>query len=156
VNGPLTIVGSYKTQYYLRVLTYGDGLQTFPDNTVTPPSGWFDAGAHVTLTAAPKSGSYVFHYWSVDSDFYTPPDPGPNPIKITMNSPHTAIAWYADPPNMDFNGDGVIDLKDLVLMARCFGAHRGDPTYNRLYDLNGDGRIDLKDLAAVARAWQGQ
>jgi hypothetical protein len=146
VNAPLTIVGNYETQYYLTVETYGDGLQDMP-GAVTPLSGWFNAGSHVTLTAVSPWGSYVFHYWSLDTTFYLP-----NPITITMNSPHTAVAWYNDPPNMCFDGGSTVDLQDLVLIAHCFGAKQGDPNYNSMYDLNHNGVIDLQDLATVARA----
>jgi hypothetical protein len=151
VNSAHTITFYWIQWYHLTVLTYGDGLQTMPGAT-TPPSGWYAPGAHVTLTAVPTLGSYAFHYWSVNGDFMKPPDPGPNPITITMNENKLAIAWYKDPPFMDFNGNGPVDFADLVLMAHHLGAHRGDANYNKLYDLNGDGFINLLDLATVARA----
>jgi hypothetical protein len=153
VNGPLTIVGYYKTQYYLTVTTYADGRLGVLTPPPTPPSGWYDAGAQVTLTAPPTahdpSGTLYTFYgdWSVNGKLVIG-----NPIKITMNQPTTAIAWYCDPPLFaDINRDGKVDLTDLVRVARHFGAIAGSANYDFWCDLNEDGRINLLDLAAAAR-----
>ncbi|MDH7563799.1 MAG: NosD domain-containing protein [Candidatus Bathyarchaeota archaeon] len=49
----------------------------------------------------------------------------------------------------DANGDGVIDLKDVVLVALAFGSSLGRPTWNPNCDMNGDLKIDLKDYFVV-------
>jgi len=50
----------------------------------------------------------------------------------------------------DVNGDGKVDMKDLAMVARCFGAKPSDPRWNPACDLTGDGKIDMIDLATVA------
>lgn len=53
--------------------------------------------------------------------------------------------------------DGKVDIRDLAVLAKSFGAYWWDPNYNINYDLTGfqlgvpDGKIDIKDLALVAK-----
>ena len=47
----------------------------------------------------------------------------------------------------DLNGDGVVNILDLVLVASHFG------TTNTTADLNADGTVDMNDLVIVANAW---
>lgn len=50
----------------------------------------------------------------------------------------------------DINGDGIVDLKDLVLVAKAFGSRPGSAKYDPRCDLNGNGVVDLTDLVTVA------
>jgi hypothetical protein len=50
----------------------------------------------------------------------------------------------------DINGDGVVNVLDLRILADAFGSKPGDPRWNSKADLNGDGKIDLSDLAILA------
>ena len=45
--------------------------------------------------------------------------------------------------NLDLNGDGVVDLRDLLFFAKYYG------TANATCDLNGDGIVDDKDLTLL-------
>lgn len=49
----------------------------------------------------------------------------------------------------DVNGDGVVNLIDLVLVAVRIGARAGGPAYDPRYDVNNDGRITFADLRIV-------
>lgn len=51
----------------------------------------------------------------------------------------------------DVNGDGIVDMSDIALVARAFGSFPGDPKWNPDLDINQDGFIDLTDIAIVAR-----
>jgi PKD repeat protein len=51
----------------------------------------------------------------------------------------------------DFNGDGIIDMKDIRRVAKAFGATPGSPHWDPVVDTNGDGIIDMKDIRAVTR-----
>lgn len=52
----------------------------------------------------------------------------------------------------DLNGDGVIRIGDLGLMAAAYGRHEGESDWEsfRMADLHRDGRIDLMDLIQLA------
>ena len=45
----------------------------------------------------------------------------------------------------DLNGDGVVNIQDLVIIANAFG--EAEP------DLNGDGVVNIQDLVIVANAF---
>jgi len=50
----------------------------------------------------------------------------------------------------DVNGDGTVDIYDLILVASAFGANQGGPGYSPNSDINNDGTIDIYDLILVA------
>jgi hypothetical protein len=51
----------------------------------------------------------------------------------------------------DVNGDGKVNLKDLVLLAKALGTRPGQPRWNPAADLDRDGDVDLVD-GAIALA----
>jgi hypothetical protein len=51
----------------------------------------------------------------------------------------------------DINGDGIIDYRDINLVALSFGTNPTNPRWNSECDLNKDGVIDMKDMYTVAR-----
>jgi len=141
-----SVTGNYKTQYYLTVLIYPDGLTPAP----TPPSGWRDACETVPLwasqTATKDTRTYVFAYWSINSKFVYS-----MAATVHMDAPKTAIAQYFKDPPGDVNLDGKVDMSDISLIAYRYGTRQGDAKYSLLCDLNGDGQINLIDLATAAR-----
>ena len=48
----------------------------------------------------------------------------------------------------DVNGDGIVNILDLVLVASQFGETGETPA-----DVNGDGTVNVQDLVSVANAW---
>jgi len=55
-----------------------------------------------------------------------------------------------EPGNPDINGDGIVDIVDIVIVALAFGSEPGDPNWNPVADLNGDGIVDIVDIVLVA------
>jgi hypothetical protein len=51
----------------------------------------------------------------------------------------------------DADGDGRVDLGDLLRFAGTLGKRAGDPGYLWYFDYNGDGRVDLGDLLQLLR-----
>jgi uncharacterized repeat protein (TIGR02543 family) len=88
MNGPKTATANWKTQHYLTMSTnFG---------SVSPGSGWHDAGSTVTISVtAPSAGSgeqYVWNNWTgTGSGNYTGTD---NPASITMNGAVTEVASW--------------------------------------------------------------
>jgi hypothetical protein len=91
MNAPKTATASWKTQYHLTIETDPIGLNPQPNVSIAGP--WYDSGTQLTLTAETVDG-YVFDWWEVDG---TSRGAGVNPVTLTMDGPHTAIAHYALP-----------------------------------------------------------
>ncbi|MBT9153301.1 MAG: Cellulosomal-scaffolding protein A [Firmicutes bacterium] len=51
----------------------------------------------------------------------------------------------------DLNGDGKIDIFDVVILSNAFGSALGQPHWDVRADLNLDGRVDILDVVAVTR-----
>lgn len=49
----------------------------------------------------------------------------------------------------DINGDGKVDIKDLVLVIKAYGTILGKPRWNPNADINSDWKVDVKDLVLV-------
>jgi len=88
VTGPATVTAEYKIQYYLTMSTnFG---------TVTPGSGWHDAGSTVQIEASALGVAdgerYVWLGWTGTGDSsYSSND---NPASITMNGPTAETAAW--------------------------------------------------------------
>jgi hypothetical protein len=50
----------------------------------------------------------------------------------------------------DINGDGVVNLLDLRILASAFSSRPGDARWNSNADIDGDGKVDLGDLVILA------
>jgi len=110
VTGPDTVTGSYKTQYYVEVST--------SHGTVSPESGWFDAGSTVAIAAAApptvEGERFTWLGWvGTGSGSYTGME---NPGQITVNSPISETASWAhqyyltvDSPYGTVGGEGWYD-----------------------------------------------
>lgn len=51
----------------------------------------------------------------------------------------------------DVNGDGKVDIKDLVLLIKAYGSYPGRPNWNPKADLNSDNKVDIKDLVLLIK-----
>ena len=51
----------------------------------------------------------------------------------------------------DADGDGHVDLGDVLHFAGTLGKHAGDPGYLWYFDYDGDGRVDGSDLVQLLR-----
>jgi parallel beta-helix repeat protein len=53
----------------------------------------------------------------------------------------------------DLNGDGEVNLLDLIIVANALGSTPGQPTWNTDADVKHDGRINVLDLITVAQTF---
>ena len=51
----------------------------------------------------------------------------------------------------DVNGDGKVDIKDLVLLIKAFGSWWFSSRWDANGDFNGDGKVDIKDLVLLIK-----
>ena len=77
---------------------------------------------------------------------------GRTPLDIALAAGHTAIIEMfpaIELPRLkeDVNGDGIVNIQDLVLVASNLGQSGSNPA-----DVNGDGIVNIQDLVLVAGA----
>jgi hypothetical protein len=53
----------------------------------------------------------------------------------------------------DFDGNGSVDVGDIMQVASRWNAKAGDSQYNSKYDFDGDGNITVGDIMQVAARW---
>ena len=69
---------------------------------------------------------------------------------VTVSSPVTITGTINVRIQGDVNGDGRVDITDLVLVGSHFGSTTGSATFYPPADLDQDGLIDIVDLVLVA------
>ena len=67
---------------------------------------------------------------------------------VTFTATATATAPEASQPVADINGDGIVNIQDMVLVSSNFGK-----TEQNSADVNGDGVVNISDLVLVADAF---
>jgi len=58
-----------------------------------------------------------------------------------------------NPPNPDINHDGVVNIKDLMMIAHAYGTSTGDHRYDAGADLNEDGSVNIRDIYICAQMY---
>jgi hypothetical protein len=68
--------------------------------------------------------------------------------------PKLVVTDLVAPVAGDINGDGAVDVADLLILAYSFGGAVGvDRNYDPRADLNADGVVDVSDLLILAMHW---
>jgi hypothetical protein len=49
----------------------------------------------------------------------------------------------------DVNGDGKVNLKDVMVAVQAFNSFPGTPRWNVAADLDNSGRVDMRDLVLI-------
>jgi sugar lactone lactonase YvrE len=83
-SSPTTYTANFVTEYYLTANATGGG-------SITPSSGWYDAGSSVPVSASASSG-YHFSGFTGGLNGVT------NPQTLTMNAPSTVTANFTSAP----------------------------------------------------------
>ncbi len=52
--------------------------------------------------------------------------------------------------SLDINGDGAINLSDIMIVSKAFGSLRGDGMYSEECDLNSDSAVNMSDIMLIA------
>jgi hypothetical protein len=86
VSGPGSVIGNYGIQYYLTM-----GVSPSGAGSVSPGSGWYNAGSSVQISATANSGYEFMEWLGSGSGSYSGSS---NPTTITMNGPITETAYY--------------------------------------------------------------
>jgi hypothetical protein len=110
-------------------------------------------------TSSPPQGTYkadfILHWTNTDTGNYTM-----NVATTFMGKNATQSSQIYIKLGGDINGDGKVNLSDLVLLAKAYGSHRANydyqgepasPNWNSNADINGDGHVSLSDLSLLAK-----
>lgn len=73
------------------------------------------------------------------------------PIEENTPTPTPTPTPVSQKAKCDLNSDKVINMKDVVLIAKAFNTAKGDSKYVKAYDLNDDGAINMKDVTIIAK-----
>ncbi len=77
------------------------------------------------------------------------PTPTPTPTRTPTRTPtYTPIPTPKDIE--DINGDGAVNMTDIMLQALAFNSVSGSPAYNVKYDLDKNGAINMSDIMITA------
>jgi len=146
-----TVVGEgYSTNIAVKVKDYGTFSETFKvtvyANTTTMETKGISlaSGASATLaftwyTSGFAKGNYTLwaYAWPVQGE-----------ADMSNNLMGKAITLTV--PG-DINGDGSVNLQDLVLLANAYGSSMGTAKWNANADINGSLTVDLSDLVILAK-----
>ncbi len=112
--------------------------------TLNPPGGTYPQGTSVQMTAGSEA-PWQFVRWEGDVTGST------NPASVVMNSAKGVTAVFAIPGDID--GDGHVDIVDLLSLADSWDKAVGQEGFNPACDLNNDGSVDVMDLLMLAENW---
>jgi len=97
---------------------------------------------------------YSDKYWMGFPDQYSNPLLPSGPYVGNANLADLQLGiWGLHPKNLDLNGDGKVDMKDIALVVAAFGTIPGNARWNTIADINDARQIDMRALITVARAF---
>ncbi len=113
------------------------GPDVLPEWFVDPLAG----DLHLTRQAVPALGRAVNPTATTDFDGH----PRPLGLAGDVGADEYLVG--------DTNGDGIVNVLDLLRLARAFGATAGDAGYDAAADVNGDGAVNGVDLLLLAESF---
>jgi hypothetical protein len=109
-----------------------------------------------TVTLGPWSNKTLTFYWNTSglipcNNFTIRAEASSVPYEIDLTNNIYRDGWVKIKMVGDIDGDGVIDILDIVLLTIIYGAHEGDPNWNPDADVTAPwGVIDILDLVTVS------
>jgi len=143
INQTITFDASNSTAGdYSTLVNY---MWDFSDGT-----GIFNVSTSETTHSYIQPGNYTVTLTVMDS------------VNRTASTSATVQILNATIKIYDLNGDGWIDGRDIIIVARAFGSYGPDYYYpgspatdrwNPIADINGDNKVDGRDIVPVARCY---
>jgi len=103
-----------------------------------------NAGQNITITFVWDTTSFAHGDYLISAEASVVPgetDTADN----TMNYGTVRVTWKGD-----VDGDGDVDIFDIVRMATIYGVVKPNPSYDPNCDIDNDGDIDIFDIVAAA------
>lgn len=75
------------------------------------------------------------------------------PLFVSADEAATCVEKLTAPviPVADFDANGIVNGKDIAMLAKYMKKNRNELAYSPLFDRNGDGEIDNIDMHSAAR-----
>jgi hypothetical protein len=151
VSPNMTFVGN-SVQINVTVANEGDlaetfNVTTFYDNTTigTFPVVGLASGANTTLTFIwDTTGTTPCNTYTIRAEASLVPFESDTADNVLVDGT-VKINMFAD-----LNGDGIIDILDILIVSGAFGSTPGDPNWNPIADLDNSGDVNILDIVAVA------
>lgn len=142
-----TVVGKgYSVSINVTVENQGDYTETF---NVT-----ISINQTKTVTLPPNNQVTLVFLWNTTNVLYgnytiiAYATVGPNETDIIDNTWIDGWVFVTIPGDVD--GDGDVDIFDIVIIAGVYGVSKPDPRYDPNNDIDGDGDVDIFDIVAAA------
>jgi hypothetical protein len=160
ISGGITLTNPYGTAWTSIVVLPSGSISV----VITPRPLALMAGSTVTFTATvtgdiDQRASFQLDYRSQQQNLTW--SGAPNPFTFTLDptagSFSLAVAWYGSPLTVadsltipiktpDFLGTGIVDVLDMLELAKRYGSKAGDASFSVAADLDGNGIIDDNDV----------
>lgn len=170
LSSPYPAISSMMIQQEELVLTISMSKQRYQPNTlvrvnglVTNTTGYPTSGAYVGIQIVDPNNNTVFLDIALSgadgafNDSFRLQDSsilGEYRAYATASAPgyETGLAQanFTVTHQGDLNGDGIVDIFDVVMIAALFGLGSGDQMWNPNVDINDDLFIDIFDVVIVA------
>jgi len=147
------------------IVFHGNSVATTGSLSIVPTTGTLSGTATVIAKNA-TSGLVVFNKTYTITDFKMQNSTGalqgtfllsigtaPYPLSsniMVRESAGTATASITVSRRVDVNGDGMVNIQDLVVVAFAFASTVNSPGYNGRADIDGNGDVNIIDLVAVS------
>lgn len=148
VNVTVSNRGTFQETFNVSVYYNGASI-VFPDGkdyvTVSLPAKNIIIVTLTWNTTQVPKGNYTISAYAT---------PVLNETDTTNNSftdSYLIVAMVGDLFGIQGFPDGKVDMRDVAVVAKLFGANYPDPMYNPDRDVIYDGKIDMKDVALVAK-----
>jgi hypothetical protein len=151
VNPLKTVVGQgYSMHINVTVTNQGDQTETFNGTTyadttvIQTKTITLESGASKTIAFTWNTAGFAKGNYTISA--YAWPVPGETD---TLDN-RKQDGWVLISIYCDINGDGIVDISDILDTALAFGSTLGQPRWNPNCDLNDDGIVDISDILEIA------
>jgi hypothetical protein len=146
-----TVVGEgYPMNITVKVKDYGTYNEVFNVTVYANKTAiWtreisLTSGASAALTFTWNATGFAYGNYTISA--YASPVQGEKDISDNLMSRTVTLTIPGD-----INGDGSVNLQDLVFLAKAYGSSLGTARWNANADINGNLKVDLPDLVILAK-----
>jgi parallel beta-helix repeat protein len=128
--------GEYKETFYITIYA-----NTIP---IASKSVTLESGAFTTVPFTWNTTGYIKGNYTISAYAWPVPSETDTADNIYIDG------WIVISIYCDVNGDGIVDISDILDTALAFGSTPGHPRWNPNCDLDDNGIVDISDILEVA------